>query len=138
MESKISRFRPNSERYAKIHMTLRIVTKSGRLFPTYYDWLSINSHYEEPVHHWLYHRGTHKFSGEAGRRPAGYVIASASLKALEDPRRFMQIELVNQIQMAVKLSLTALFAFSVMFAGCKSDPRVKTTVSTTAPGAAAI
>lgn len=50
--------------------------------------LIVNSPYDEPKHHWHYYRETQKFSLEAGRRPAGYVIASemnrpGSSKALE-------------------------------------------------------
>jgi type III restriction enzyme len=64
--------------------------------------LIVNSPYDEPKHHWRYHRETQKFSLEAGRRPAGYVIASESSKAFDDPGRFIPIELVNQIRPRVK------------------------------------
>jgi len=64
--------------------------------------LIVNSPYDEPKHHWLYHRETQKFTLEAGRRPAGYVIASESSKAFDDPGRFIPIELVNQIRPRVK------------------------------------
>ncbi|MBI3853027.1 MAG: hypothetical protein HY298_22480 [Verrucomicrobia bacterium] len=47
--------------------------------------LIVNSPYDEPKHHWQYHRETQKFSLKAGRRPAGYVIASESSKAFDDP-----------------------------------------------------
>lgn len=40
------------------------------------DQLIINSPYEEPVSHWRYDRQTRTFSREAGRRPAGYVVAT--------------------------------------------------------------
>ena len=60
--------------------------------------LIVNSPYEEPKHHWLYHRETQKFSLKPGRRPAGYVIASESSKAFDDPGRFIPIDLVNQIR----------------------------------------
>ena len=64
--------------------------------------LIVNSPYEEPKHHWHYHRETQKFSLKPGRRPAGYVIASESSKAFDDPGRFIPIELVNQIRPRVK------------------------------------
>ena len=60
--------------------------------------LIVNSPYDEPKTHWHYHRETQKFSLKAGRRPAGYVIASESSKAFDDPGRFVPIELVNQIR----------------------------------------
>ncbi len=64
--------------------------------------LIINSPYEEPRQHWHYHRETRSFSLEAGRRPAGYVIASESSKSFDDPGRFIPIELVNQIRPRIK------------------------------------
>ena len=64
--------------------------------------LIVNSPYEEPKHHWHYQRETQTFSLKDGRRPAGYVIASESSKAFDDPGRFIPIELVNQIRPRVK------------------------------------
>ncbi|MGO8696996.1 MAG: BPTD_3080 family restriction endonuclease [Limisphaerales bacterium] len=64
--------------------------------------LIVNSPFDEPKHHWHYHRETQKFSLNNGRRPAGYVIASESSKAFDDPGRFIPIELVNQIRPRVK------------------------------------
>ena len=64
--------------------------------------LIVNSPYDEPKHHWHYHRETQKFSLKDGRRPAGYVIASESSKAFDDPGRFIPIELVNHIRPRVK------------------------------------
>jgi len=64
--------------------------------------LIVNSPYDEPKHHWHYHRDTLTFSLKDGRRPAGYVIASESSKAFDDPGRFIPIELVNQIRPRVK------------------------------------
>lgn len=64
--------------------------------------LIVNSPCDEPKHHWLYHREKQKFTLESGRRPAGYVIASESSKAFDDPGRFIPIELVNQIRPRVK------------------------------------
>jgi type III restriction enzyme len=60
--------------------------------------LIVNSPYDEPKHHWYYHRETQKFSLNDGRRPAGYVIASERSRAFDDPGRFVPIELVKQIR----------------------------------------
>ena len=64
--------------------------------------LIVNSPYAEPKHHWHYLRETQTFSLKDGRRPAGYIIASESSKAFDDPGRFIPIELVNQIRPRVK------------------------------------
>lgn len=64
--------------------------------------LIVNSPYDEPRHHWHYHRETQTFSLEDGRRPAGYVIASESSRGFDDPGRFIPIELVNHIRPRVK------------------------------------
>jgi type III restriction enzyme len=64
--------------------------------------LIVNSPYDEPKHHWHYHREAQKFSLKDGRRPAGYVIASESSKTFDDPGRFVPIELVSQIRPRVK------------------------------------
>lgn len=64
--------------------------------------LIINSPYEEPARHWRYERETRLFSLEDGRRPAGYVVASESSKAFDDPGIFVEIPLVNQIRPRVK------------------------------------
>ncbi len=64
--------------------------------------LIINSPYEEPARHWRYERETRLFSLEDGRRPAGYVVASESSKAFDDPGIFIEIPLVNQIRPRVK------------------------------------
>ena len=66
------------------------------------DRLIINSPYEEPARHWRYERETRLFSLEDGRRPAGYVVASESSKAFDDPGIFVEIPLVNQIRPRVK------------------------------------
>ena len=66
------------------------------------DRLIINSPYAEPVRHWRYDRETRLFSLEEGRRPAGYVVASESSKAFDDPGRFVEIPLVNRIRPRVK------------------------------------
>ncbi len=59
------------------------------------DRLIINSPYSEPTHHWEYERETRTFSLVEARRPAGYVIASETSKAFDDPRIFKEIQLVN-------------------------------------------
>jgi type III restriction enzyme len=66
------------------------------------DHLIINSPYEEPKRHWSYDRESRTFDLTEGRRPAGYVIASQSSKAFDDPGIFVPIPLVNQIRPRVK------------------------------------
>lgn len=66
------------------------------------DHLIINSPYEEPTCHWRYDRATKTFDLVEGRRPAGYVIASESSKAFDDPGIFVEIPLVNRIRPRVK------------------------------------
>ena len=66
------------------------------------DKLIINPPYEEPQHYWKYERETRSFTMEAGRRPAGYVVASEGSKTFDDPGRFIEIPLVNQIRPRVK------------------------------------
>jgi type III restriction enzyme len=64
--------------------------------------LIINSPYAEPTRHWRYHPDSRQFSLEDGRRSAGYVVASESSQAFDDPGRFVPIELVNQIRPRVQ------------------------------------
>jgi type III restriction enzyme len=66
------------------------------------DRLIINSPYQEPSRHWRYDRETRLFDLAEGRRPAGYVVASESSKAFDDPGIFIEIPLVNQIRPRVK------------------------------------
>jgi type III restriction enzyme len=66
------------------------------------DHLIINSLYEEPKHYWSYDRESRTFDLSEGRRPAGYVIASQSSKAFDDPGIFVPIPLVNQMRPRVK------------------------------------
>jgi len=66
------------------------------------DRLIVNSPYEEPKHHWRYDRERRLFELAEGRRPAGYVVASESSKAFDDPGIFIEIPLVNQIRPRVK------------------------------------
>src|ERR1700738_1437009 len=66
------------------------------------DQLIINSPYSEPAEHWKYDRETRLFSRLAGRRPAGYVRASESSKAFDDPGVFVELPLVNKIRPRVK------------------------------------
>lgn len=66
------------------------------------DRLIINFPYEEPKLNWHYERETRLFDLVEGRRPAGYVIASESSKAFDDPGIFIPIALVNQIRPRVK------------------------------------
>lgn len=63
------------------------------------DRLIINSPYEEPQRYWLYHRERRTFTlVEGKRRAAGYVIASQSSKAFDDPGVFVEVPLVNKIR----------------------------------------
>ena len=66
------------------------------------DRLIVNSPYEEPTRYWSYDRETRMFSLLEGRRPAGYVVASESSKAFDDPGTFVEIPLVNQIRPRVE------------------------------------
>ena len=66
------------------------------------DKLIINSPYEEPREYWSFNRETRLFARKAGRRPAGYVIASERSQAFDDPGIFIEIPLVNQIRPRVQ------------------------------------
>ena len=66
------------------------------------DRLIINSPFKEPEQYWSYDRETRSFSLKDGRRPAGYVVASESSRAFDDPGIFIEIPLVNQIRSRVK------------------------------------
>ncbi|MDH7478569.1 MAG: DEAD/DEAH box helicase family protein [Syntrophomonadaceae bacterium] len=65
------------------------------------DHLIINSPYEMPARHWSYIREKKEFVLAEGRRPAGYVIASGSSRAFDDPGIFVELPLVNQIRSRV-------------------------------------
>ena len=62
------------------------------------DQLIINSPFEEPGEHWKYDRTLRMFERTAGRRPAGYVVATPGSKAFDDPGVFVELPLVNQIR----------------------------------------
>ncbi|MGF1988903.1 MAG: BPTD_3080 family restriction endonuclease [Nostoc sp. ZfuVER08] len=64
--------------------------------------LIINSPYEEPKKYWQYNYQTRLFKYVEGRRPAGYTIASEKSKSFDDPGKFVEIPLVNQIRLRVK------------------------------------
>ena len=66
------------------------------------DKLIINSPYFEPQQYWEYLRDTREFKLQEGRRPAGYVVASESSKAFDDPGTFIEIDLVNTIRPRIK------------------------------------
>lgn len=66
------------------------------------DQLIVNSPYQVPAEHWQYDRVTRSFDRAAGRRPAGYVVASLDSRAFDDPGVFVEIPLVNQIRPRVK------------------------------------
>lgn len=62
------------------------------------DKLIINSPFTEPTEHWEYDRQKQSFDRVAGRRSAGYLIASRDSKSFDDPGIFVPIKLVNQIR----------------------------------------
>ena len=62
------------------------------------DRLIVNSPYEEPGRHWRYDRRTRLFELAAGRRPAGYVVASPDSRAFDDPGVTVEIPVVNAIR----------------------------------------
>ena len=64
--------------------------------------LIVNTPYVEPAQHWSYNREKRTFSLKEGRRPAGYVIASETSKAFDDPGIFVEIPLVQLIRPRVK------------------------------------
>jgi len=66
------------------------------------DHLIKNSPFDEPRVYWHYEPQTKGFTLLEGRRPAGYIIASESSKAFDDPGRFVEIPLVNAIRPRVK------------------------------------
>jgi type III restriction enzyme len=70
--------------------------------PDKIDKLIINSPFEEPKEYWNYERETKIFTKTAGRRSAGYIVASETSKSLDDPGRFVEIPLVNKIRPRVK------------------------------------
>jgi type III restriction enzyme len=64
--------------------------------------LIINSPYAEPKHYWKRDERTGEFFKAEGRRPAGYVVADPESKSLDDPGRFIKIELVEAIRPRIK------------------------------------
>src|SRR5437899_6599254 len=66
------------------------------------DKLIISSPYDEPREYWNYDPKTRSFVKRGGRRPAGYVVASESSSAFDDPGTFVEIPLVNKIRPRVK------------------------------------
>ncbi|MEX2138602.1 MAG: DEAD/DEAH box helicase family protein [Pirellulales bacterium] len=66
---------------------------------TYYiDQLIINSPYDEPAEYWKYDRESRLHTRTAGRRPAGYVVASPGSRSFDDPGVFHELPLVNKIR----------------------------------------
>src|SRR4051812_12223841 len=64
--------------------------------------LIINSPFEEPAAYWSYDRRYRVFTKMAGRRPAGYVVASPDAQGFDDPGRFVALDLVNRIRPLVQ------------------------------------
>lgn len=66
------------------------------------DHLIINTPYEEPGLYWKRDERTGEYFKAEGRRPAGYVVADPESTSLEDPGRFIPIELVETIRPRIK------------------------------------
>src|SRR5467141_3149850 len=66
------------------------------------DQLIINSPYEEPREYWKRNAESKLFSRVPGRRPAGYIRATESSKAIDDPGIFIELPLPNKIRPRVK------------------------------------
>ena len=66
--------------------------------PATIDHLIINSPYVEPREYWRYISEERSFVREAGRRSAGYIVASSTRRIVDDPGRFVEIPLVNRIR----------------------------------------
>ena len=64
--------------------------------------LIINSAFREPEFHWKYSLNAQSFEKVAGRRPAGYFIASQGSNAYNDIGEFVELPLVNTIRPRVK------------------------------------
>lgn len=64
--------------------------------------LILNSPYEEPGRYWRYDRQYRIFTEMPGRRPAGYVVATPDAQGFDDPGRFIELPLVNQMRPLVK------------------------------------
>ncbi len=60
--------------------------------------LIVCSPYDVPSQHWRYDRQRRKFELVDGRRPAGFLMASADSKSFDDPGEFRELELVNRIR----------------------------------------
>ncbi len=65
------------------------------------DKLIVNSPYRKPEYYHEYERETRSFIKKTGRRRAGYIIASERSKSFDDPGKFVEIPLVNQIRLRV-------------------------------------
>ena len=62
------------------------------------DHLIISSPFEEPRQHWGYDRERKRFERRAGRRPAGYVMATPGVDSFDDPGIFVPLPQVNRIR----------------------------------------
>ncbi len=71
------------------------------IFKEKIDRLIINSPFEEPEQHWDFDKTKGKHFIKAGRRPAGYVIASQS-KKYQEVGDFIELPLANKIRLRVK------------------------------------
>ncbi len=79
---------------AKSHAVSSGGSSSGRGI----DRLIVNSAFEEPALHWRYDRLQRRFELAPGRRPAGFLRASAASKSFDDPGEFIPLELANRVR----------------------------------------
>ncbi len=64
--------------------------------------LILNSPSEEPSRYWKYDRTHRLFTETAGRRPAGYIVATPDAQGFDDPGEFVELPLVNAMRPLVK------------------------------------
>ncbi len=78
--------------------------------PDKIDKLIVNSPYEAPQKRWQYDRERRQFNLLAGRRDAGYVVATPNAKGFDDPGQFKPIKAVNTIRTKVDVWREARYA----------------------------
>lgn len=64
--------------------------------------LILNSPFEEPDCYWNYDRSAMVFTKMAGRRPAGYVVATPDAAGFDDPGVFVPLALANELRPLVR------------------------------------
>ena len=68
--------------------------------------LIINSPFHVPTCYHQYDRDNRTFNTIDGRRPAGFLIATAGSKGFDDPGVFCEIPLVNESNKGIPISLS--------------------------------